>query len=271
MTKVNLEFAQELLRLHDLGHSFVDLAKTYSLDNKTVSSWVKKAEDSKKELHWADIAKDLDTQLQKEHHQMLLAAARGVLRAVETPPKSIGPSQSAEVLLKTQVLAELQKLEEILANRGINAVMGEPGFSGEDDWNLLEGMAAKLQVGLFQHLPELEEAKEKWASDWKRFRDEKDELVKSTARALVHMEWDAAAAEQSASDAVDMLLGGEMAGRDHEDPHDPALNSAVAQAKPRWDSALDALARVRTSVASCRWLVEDVLLRGGPPGRCNSC
>lgn len=85
------------------------------------------------------------------------------------------------------------------------------------------------------------------------------------------MEWDSEAAEESESDAVDRLLGGEMAGGFYDDPRDPALNAAVAQAKPRWDTALDALARIRTSVASCRWLVEDILLRGAPPGRCKSC
>lgn len=271
MTKVNLDLAQEFLRQHKVGRSYVDIAKDYRLDNKTVSYWVKKAEGINKELHWAEIGKDLDTQSMREHRQMLLAAARGVLRAVETPPKSVGPSQAAEVLVKTQVLAALQALESIMASRGINVVENEPGFWGEEDWNLLEGMAAKLQVGLYQHLPELKVAEEQWASDWQRFRDEKDKLVKETTCTLVQSGMDADVADRLTSSAVGRALGLDVAPRVEEEPPDAALEFAMGQVEPRNDGAREALARVRVSVAACRDLVEDALLRGGPLGRCDSC
>ena len=270
MTKVTMEMAEKFRQQHVGGRSFLAIAEENDLDNKTVSHWVKKAQDALNEQHWTEVGTDLDARFLREHHQMLLAAARGVLRAVETSPKSVGPSQSAEVLLKAQVLAELQNLDEILAGRGIDVVEGEPGYSGEDDWDLLDGMASKLQVGLLQHLPELKAAVEQWASDWQRFRDAKDELVQETAGSFPE-KIEAVEAKELASNAVDLLLKSEIEGMNYEVPPASELEFAVSQAHGRMETALGALGRVRVSTASCRALVEDVFLRGGPPGKCQYC
>jgi len=271
MTKVNMELALELRRLHNLGSSFVDLGKQYGLNNKTVSDWVNKAEEFVKDQHWNEIGKDLDTRLMREHHQMLLAAALGVSRAVATPPQLVGPGQSADVLVDYHVLTGLQGLEEILAERGIDNMSGDMGSRRSDDMELLERMSAKLGSGLFHHLPELQAAKEQWSSDWQRFRDEKDKLVKETAGALVQRGRAADLAHQLASNAVGQALASEIGERVGEEPPDPELDFAVEQADSRSVDARGALARVSASVAACRGMVEDIFLRGAPPGRCPSC
>ena len=82
---------------------------------------------------------------------------------------------------------------------------------------------------------------------------------------------EAVEAKELASNAVDLLLKSEIEGMNYEDPPASELEFAVFQARGRLDTALDALRRVRVSIAFCRGLVEDVFLRGGPPGRCHCC
>ena len=271
MTKVPMEKAQEFLRLHKDGHSYVEIAKDNNLNNKTVSDRVRWAEDFNNAQHWNEIGKDLDTRHMQEHHQMLLAAARGVLTAVSTLPRLVGDSQLAQVLVETQVFTRLQNLEEILASRGINVISGEPGDSADGDWDLLRGMAVKLHEGLLQHLPELKTVEDRWASYWQQFRDEKDVMVEETANVLLKRGGTAEEANRLASDAVNIVLGDGSVDIVNEDQPVPELIFAVGQAEGRSDIAREALVGLRASVTDCRTVVEEVVLRGGPPGRCHSC
>ena len=271
MTKVDMEKALDFPRLHELGRPYLDIAKENGLNIKTVAYWVRKAKKFSKDQHCHEIGKDLDNIHIQEHHQVLLVTALGISKAVSTPPQLVGSGQRADVLVDHHVLNALQELKETLAERGIDTVSDELGRPRSDDWDLKNGMAEKLLKGLFQHLPELQEAVEQWASDWQRFRDEKDELVKDTAGALVQSGLDSDAADRRASSAVRKTLERERGNWADTEPPDPHLNFAVGQVKPRWNAALDALTRIHVSVATCRDFLEDVLLGGGPPGRCNSC
>ena len=271
MTKVNMELALDFRRLHNLGLSYIDIAEEYGLNNKTVSDWVKKAVEFDNDQHWNGIRKDLDARLMREHHQMLLAAALGVSRAVATPPLLVGPGQLADVLVDYHILTGLQGLEEILTARGIDNMSGEIGSPRSEDMELLERMADKLRSGLFEHLPELRAAKEQWSLDWQRFREQKEKLVTETAGALVQRGRGADLENELASNAVAQALASEFGQRVNEDLTDPDLDFAVGQADSRSGDARSALARVRASVAACRGLVEDALLRGGLPGGCPSC
>ena len=271
MTKVPMEKAQEFLRLHKDGHSYVEIAKDNNLNNKTVSDRVRWAEDFNNAQHWNEIGKDLDTRHMQEHHQMLLAAARGVLTAVSTLPRLVGDSQLAQVLVETQVFTRLQNLEEILASRGINVISGEPGDSADGDWDLLRGMAVKLHEGLLQHLPELKTVEDRWASYWQQFRDEKDVMVEETATVLIKRVGTVEEANRLASEAVNIVLGDGNVNIVNEDQPVPELIFAVDQAEGRSENARKALVGLRASVTDCRTVVEEVVLRGGPPGRCHSC
>lgn len=271
MAKVSMEKAQEFLRLHKQGHSYLEIAKENGLNNKTVSDRVRWAEDFNNAQHWNEIGKDLDTRHMQEHHQMLLAAARGVLSAVSTLPRLVGDSQLAQVLVETQVFTWLQSLEEILASRGINVMSGEPGDSANGDWDLLRGMAVKLHEGLLQHLPELKTVEDRWASHWQLLRDGKDAMVEETANVLLKRGRTVEEANRLASDAVNIVLGDGSVDIVNEDQPVPELIFAVGQAKGRSDNAREALVGLRASVTDCRTVVEEVVLRGGPPGRCHSC
>jgi len=49
------------------------------------------------------------------------------------------------------------------------------------------------------------------------------------------------------------------------------LARAVAQVIPRMDGVRQTHGRIGAAAVTCLGLVEDLVLRGGPPGRCSSC
>ena len=102
-------------------------------------------------------------------------------------------------------------------------------------------------------------------------REQKEKLVTETAGALVQRGRGADLKNELASNAVAQTLASEIGERVGEDPPDPDLVFAVRQADSRSVDARAALARVKASVAACRGLVEDAILRGGLPGRCQLC
>ena len=52
---------------------------------------------------------------------------------------------------------------------------------------------------------------------------------------------------------------------------DDELARAVAQVIPRMDGVRQTRGRIGADAVTCLGLVEDLVLRGGPPGRCPSC
>ena len=52
---------------------------------------------------------------------------------------------------------------------------------------------------------------------------------------------------------------------------DDELAWAVAQVKPRMDGVRQARGRISAAAVTCLGMVEDLVLRGGPPDRCVSC
>ena len=275
MTKVDDEMAQEFLRLSDLGHTYVDIGKQFSVNHRTVSDWVKRARNFTQRRHWEEIVNALDTRYMDEHHQMLLATARGVLRAVDTPLPMVNQGQQAMVLMDYHVIANLRCREELLARRGISSGLEEIGASLNDDYDLLEGMAVKLREGLLQHVPGLRASVDLWASDWQAFRDQRVPLVQETAGALEQSGQTAEAAHELAGRAVGMVLtrevGDREAGEINDDTIGDDLGFAVDQVTLRMDPIRETQKNIRAAAATCRSLVEDLILRGGPPGRCPSC
>ena len=52
---------------------------------------------------------------------------------------------------------------------------------------------------------------------------------------------------------------------------DDELAWAVAQVRPRMDGVRQARGRISAAAVTCLGMVEDLVLRGGPPGSCVSC
>ena len=52
---------------------------------------------------------------------------------------------------------------------------------------------------------------------------------------------------------------------------DPDLDFAALQVQPRMGRTRGAFDSVNSSADVCRELVADLLLMGGPPGRCSAC
>ena len=272
MPRVDFENAQKIIRLSNQGLSYTAIGKELHFNNKTVSLWVKKAKEAEKARVMEVTGTDLNTRYTGEHHKMLLAAARGVYKAVSTPLPSVRESQEAGVLLEHQVLTGLQGLEGLLADRGMHVRPGEPGGTRDGDPELLETMAARLREGLFEHLPELGEAVEAWSSSWEELRVRQSEVMEQVAAALSQRrQVEGDAAREIASRALELVLYGGMSDLAGEESSDEDLDFAVRQVEPRMDGVRESLGRVKGSAADCKALVADLLLWGGAAGKCSAC
>ncbi len=172
------------------------------------------------------------------------------------------------------MLAGLQDRAELLARRGIRAGADDSGASVGNDDSFLEGIAIKLRDGLLEHLPELRAALDEWASNWQVFRERRETLVRETAGALRQRPNTADVAHELAQRAVGIALAREFGGggdRVGGDTADDELARAVAQVIPRMDGVRQTRGRIGADAVTCLGLVEDLVLRGGPPGRCPSC
>ena len=272
MPRVDIENAQKIIRLNSEGLSYTAIGKRLGYNNKTVSLWVKKAKESEETRVMEVTGTDLNTRYTGEHHKMLLAAARGVYKAVSTPHPSVRENQEAGVLLEHQVLTGLQGLEGLLADRGVHVRPGEPGGTGDCDPELLESMAARLREGLFQHLPGLGEVVETWSSSWEELRVRQSEVMEQVAAVLMQRrQVEGDAAREIASRALELVLSGRMSDLTDEESSDEDLAFAVRQVEPRMDSVWEPLGRVKASAADCKALVADLLLWGGAAGKCGAC
>ena len=272
MTKVDMQQGLEFLRLHGQGRSYKDIGKTFSLNNKTVRDWVNKAERYIETQRSNDKGENLADRYVQEHHQLVLAAGRGIHRAVSPQPSLKGQGQAATVLLDHQVLTGLQDLGDLLASRGIHIRPGEPGGAWSGDMDILESMATRLCGGLFQHLPELGEAVLSWISSWDDLRARLIRLTEEVAGALIQSGRVAGdEARQIAANGVEIAVNSDTGDQTDGTPSDSVLDFAVQQAVPRMGPTREAY-DINSSLANvCRELIADLLLMGTPPGRCPAC
>ena len=272
MPRVDIENAQKIIRLSNQGLSYTAIGKELHFNNKTVSLWVKKAKEAEKARVMEVTGTDLNTRYTGEHHKMLLAAARGVHKAVSTPLPSVRESQEAGVLLEHHVLTGLQGLEGLLADRGLHVRPGEPGGTRDGDPELLETMGARLREGLFEHLPEMGEAVKTWSSSWDELRVKQTEVVEQVAALLMQRrQVEGDAAREIASRALELVLSGGVSDLADEESSDESLSFAVRQIELRMDDVREPLGRVTGSSADCKAQVADLLLWGGAAGKCCAC
>ena len=272
MPRVDIEDARKIVRLSNDGFSYKAIGEELNFNNKTVSLWVKKAKESEKTRVMEVTGTDLNTRYTGEHHKMLLAAARGVYKAVSTPHPSVREGQEARVLLEQQVLTGLQDLEGLLADRGVHVRPGDPGGTEDCDPELLETMAARLREGLFQHIPELGEVVKTWSSSRDELRVRQSAVVEQVAAVLSQRsQVEGDAAREIASQALERVIFEEAGGlTDGESPGED-LDFALRQVDSRMDDVREPLGRVKASAADCKALVADLLLWCGAAGKCGAC
>ena len=272
MPRVDIEDARKIIRLSNEGLSYTAIGKELHFNNKTVSLWVKKAKESERTRVMEVTGTDLNTRYTGEHHKMLLAAARGIYKAVSTPLPSVREGQEAKVLLEHQVLTGLQDLKDLLANRGVHVRPGDPGGTEDCDPELLETMAARLREGLFQHLPELGEVVKTWSSSRDELRVRQSAVVEQVAAVLSQRsQVEGDAAREIASQALERVLFEEAGGlTDGESPGED-LDFALKQVDSRMDDVREPLGRVKASAADCKALVANLMLWGGASGKCGAC
>ena len=272
MPRADLEIAREFLRLSDEGLSYNAIGQKLGFNNKTVSFWVKKAKASEKTRLTETTGTDLNTRYTSEHHRMILAAARGIHKAVSAPLSSAWEGQEAKVLLEHQILIMLQDMDDILSSRGINIRPGEPGYANDSDFDLLESMAASLIQGLFQHIPKLGDAVETWSYNRDELHVRRSKIMLEVTSVLTQFrQVSDNAATDLASKAFELVLSGEATALIEEASHGDDLAFAVKQTDIRTDDVRELLGLIDDSVADCKELVADMLLWGGAPGKCRTC
>lgn len=272
MPRATMEQGLEFFHLHQQGLSYGTIGKSLGFNNKTVSAWVKKAQEHTRTQRDRVTATDLNTRYTGEHHQMLLGAARGIHRAVCVTPPSSGQGQTAAVLLEYHILMGLQDLDELLISRGVHVRPGEPGGTRDGDLDLLETMAGRLREGLSQHLPQLSAAVQMWSSSWDDLRVRLIRVTEEVAGTLVQSRRGVGdAAHRTAVSAVEIALAGDNGHRTDGTQSDPGLDFAVLQVELRMGPPREGFGSVSKSAAVCREMIADLLLMGGPPGRCSSC
>ena len=272
MAKVNMELGRELLRRHEQGSSYLSLAKEYELNNKTVSDWVKRAQEHRRRDQRQKMDDDLHTRYMLEHHRMMLAAARGVLSAFETSPVTFGEEFHTGPLINSNILNSLQDIQELLASRGINTVSVDKYSTTGADQTLLEVMVERLKAGLYRHVPELKSPTEAWEQSCREFISARKVLLEETTKALVNQHKTHDAVLQVAEQAVAIGIRRELGEQLEIDSKATELLLAWTQVGPRIEVEVrTSLQKIKKSVDDCQRMVADLTLQGGPTGRCDSC
>ena len=272
MAKVNMELGREFLRRHEQGSSYLSLAKEYDLNNKTVSDWVRRAQEHRRREHRQKMDDDLHTRYMLEHHQMILAAARGVLSAFETSPITFGEEFHAAPLINNHILDTLHDIQELLASRGINTVSVDKYSTTGADQTLLEVMVDRLKAGLYRHVPELKSATDAWEQNCREFIEARDGLLVATTKALQNQGKTRGVALRMAEQAVGIGIRRVLGESLEIDPNAAELLLAWQQVGPRIEDVVKtSLQKIKKSVDDCQRMVADLTLQGGPTGRCDSC
>ena len=272
MAKVNMELGMELLHRHEQGSSYLSLAKEYELNNKTVSDWVKRAQEHRRRDQRQKMDDDLHTRYMLEHHRMILAAARGVLSAFETSPVTFGEEFHTGPLINSNILNSLQDIQELLASRGINTVSVDKYSTTGADQTLLEVMVERLKAGLYRHVPQIKTATEAWEQSCREFIEARNGLRVETTKSLQIMRKTDDAALQVAVRVVDIGIRRQIGEQLEIDLGDAELLLAWQQVGPRIEGPVrTSLQKIKKSVDDCQRMVADLTLQGGPTGRCDSC
>jgi hypothetical protein len=176
MPQITEEMAGQFARLSRQGQSFRQIGKRFGVDSRTVKSWVEKVEMSREREYWEGVTRQVDVRYLEEHHRLLLYAAEGVMRAVESHPFS--PVEDCRSLMASQVQLELERAAELLKSRGMDLFFR----SAPTDWHTRmysrrDRIAMKALNGLMEHEPELDVALKRWESLRARFVRHKNSLA----------------------------------------------------------------------------------------------
>ncbi len=307
MAKITEEMTAEFIRLHRLGQSNRAIGQRFGVDPRTVKSRIQRAAQDIEKLHWEDVLRQVDARYLDEHYRVLVAVAIRLQQIVRSDPMFAPPGDDAEKLIKRMVTMEMEGVDGLLADRGVDMErevftsfrdsIGEPARSR---------LVRKLIVSLQEHEPTLQIALENWESSWESFQKKRQSLGEQ-ARGLLRIKHldgelvDAVAHEVAESVLLFTLHGNAIGEFQVEEVGDGKARGYIANEFTRkevgegplkfltavstvYDEILDQLSHVervrpveeaynslRNSIEGMEGLVDTLVLKGRPEGHCRLC
>ncbi len=311
MAKITAEMVADFIRLHRQGQSYRAIGERYKVDGRTVKARIDKAMKAKEEEHWEAVSRQVDAKYLDEHYRLLGHVALAVLNAVRTQPLFARARDKAEALLHRMIEGGLgEPALDLLAGRGVDLdtlpTTSMPDRIGETPkMRLVE----RLLRGLMEHEATLSQAVEQWEECWDRFQQRRaefgqeaqglfvlgktvgetvttalgaavaDEVLRST---LLNHEIGALEVEEredgraaillvrgSSREAEDVCSGLEAELRSTVDAYAQVLSQLRHEG--RMGSVVAAYKSLMKIVSQIEDLVDTLVLRGHPLGRCALC
>ena len=310
MAKITAEMVSEFIRLHQQGYSYRAIGRTYKVDSRTVKDRIDKAKKAKEEEYWEAVSRQVDAKYLDEHYRLLVHVALAVLNAVRTQPLFARAQDRAAALLDRMTEGSLgEPALDLLTGRGVDLdtlpTMSVPDEIGETPKRRL---VQRMLHGLMEHESALSQAVEQWEGCWDRFQERRaehgqeaqglfvgkmvgeavatdigipvaDEGLRST---LLHYEMRVPEVEEreegkaaivlvrgSSREPEDICSGPEAEMRSGVDAYPHVLSQLRHEG--RIGSVLAAYKSLMKIVSQIEDLVDTLVLRGHPLGRCALC
>ena len=274
------ELAAKVASLRKNGQSFRSIGAALGIDPRTAKGAAERVATGGRQDHWETVERQLDIRYLDEHFGLLLYAAAGVLRAVQTHPRDTGIAVESEVWLTHQIGSSLLQARDLLLERGI---VRESGLDGDVEIPLY--ISQQLIGGLKEHEPELAVALDGpggWTERCGRFQGAQQELIEQALGLLNQHGSEGAAADSVAEAAVRVLVlqekrelfGVPTLGEpvpDMPETADYRLVFDQISQLGRLEDLRESGARVVEAATRVEQSVIELQLRGRPGGRCSLC
>ena len=304
MSRIIEDMVAEWVQLRRQGRSFAAIARDYGVDSRTVQSRIANFERLQEREHWNVISRQVDVGYLEEHYRLLTRTALELVNAISVDPLSLGDSCDADKWLQVKVKLDSGQASEILLGRGLelNPVvhrMEARPLTGPQ-------LADMLVTALLEHEPQLQKLVKAWRDSWNTLMEHRMDLAIQAISLLTQFgveknvaeSVDAALAYRTLESAIRQRDFGSLAVIERrEGGLDLVLDSGslvntifkgtqqqidqVVAAHPQVIAQLtldgrlvpikNTLARLSNSTNEIRAIIDILVLRGRPDGRCYLC
>ncbi len=311
VAKITGEMVADFVRLHQQGLSYRAIGQIYKVDGRTVKARIDKAKTAKDEEYWEGVSRQVDAKYLDEHYRLLAHVALALLNAVRTQPLIAPAEDGAEALLHRMTEGGLgEPALDLLKGRGLD-LDTLPTTSVGDKIGETPKMrlVQRLLQGLMEHEAALSQAVEQWKESRDRFQRDRvgfgqqsqglfaggktvrdaaaaalgpavaDEVLRST---LLGLETGALEVEKREEEKAAIVLVRGSSGESEDicsGPEAEMRSAAGAYAhvlsqlrlEGRLGPVVTTYETLMDSVAHIEDLVDTLVLRGHPRGRCALC
>ena len=178
MTVISQEMIDDFVVRNRLGESIKSISLRHGVDPRTVKARIQKVEVATDNQHWQSVSRQVDVGYLREHHQSLINAASGLLDSISIEPLNILGNWEPQKWINGMVEFDPRPVPGVLSGRNSVALA-----STEKQRATLQRMRLKVLNGLLEHEPEIETALNLWKTFWVDVQKRRDELAEE-ARGL---------------------------------------------------------------------------------------